>query len=329
MSVDAIDLAGKFGKTGPPGWIPEDIMADGVIDMFDANLVARMFNWGSANPGQIPAPFPLTWPLKVHAYNANFTVPVYSDYIVKSNTWSFNSVSRQFSFDVTSEVDGFCNVTMPATLMSGAFSVYLDGVPTSCGVSTNVTHYFIYFTSTGFSNRVTIESTIVGAQDVAVTNVASSKTAVGQGFSASMNVTVANQGFFTETFNVTAFANATIIGSEDVTLSAGDSTTIMFLWNTTGFAYGNYTLSAYAWPVPGETDTADNNLTGGTIYVGLPGDVNGDGIVDIYDAIILAGAYNSKPGDPNWNPNTDINNDGIVDIYDAIILAGNYNKTVL
>jgi len=30
---------------------------------------------------------------------------------------------------------------------------------------------------------------------------------------------------------------------------------------------GEYTISAYAWPVPGETDTADNTLVNGSISV--------------------------------------------------------------
>jgi len=49
-----------------------------------------------------------------------------------------------------------------------------------------------------------------------------------------------------------------IIRTQTVTLESGASTTITFTWNTTGFAKGNYTISAYAWPVPGETDTEDN-----------------------------------------------------------------------
>jgi hypothetical protein len=60
---------------------------------------------------------------------------------------------------------------------------------------------------------------------------------------------------------------------------------------------------------------------------GVTGDINGDGVVDIYDAIILAGAYNSKPGDSNWNPNADINGDNVVDIYDAIMLSSHYGAT--
>jgi len=57
------------------------------------------------------------------------------------------------------------------------------------------------------------------------------------------------------------------------------------------------------------------------------GDLNLDGTVDIYDAIILANAYGSTPTSSNWNVAADINSDNNVDIYDAIILANNYGKT--
>lgn len=56
----------------------------------------------------------------------------------------------------------------------------------------------------------------------------------------------------------------------------------------------------------------------------LRGDINGDGVIDIYDGILLAVAYNSTPGNARWNPNADMNGDGIVDIYDATILANNF-----
>jgi hypothetical protein len=60
--------------------------------------------------------------------------------------------------------------------------------------------------------------------------------------------------------------------------------------------------------------------------VGIPGDVNGNGIVDIFDSVILAGAYNSKPGDPNWNPNADLNGDGVVDIIDIALIASHFGQ---
>jgi len=58
-------------------------------------------------------------------------------------------------------------------------------------------------------------------------------------------------------------------------------------------------------------------------YRGL-GDVNADGIVDIYDQIILSGAWGSRRGQANWDQRADLNYDDVIDIYDAIILAQNY-----
>ncbi len=50
-------------------------------------------------------------------------------------------------------------------------------------------------------------------------------------------------------------------------------------------------------------------------------DLNGDGIFDIYDAVLFAGAFHSVLGSSNWNPRADLNGDGAVDLYDAVILA--------
>ena len=160
---------------------------------------------------------------------------------------------------------------------------------------------------------------------VVVAGVTSSKSVVGQGYSLNISVTAVDLGT-PETLNVTVYANTTYVTFQNVTVSSGTSTTLALTWDTNDFTYGNYTISAYAWPVPNETNSASSHRTGGTVYVGIPGDLNGDGTVDIYDAILLAGAFNSQPGMTNWNANADINGDGIVDIYDAIILAGNFNQ---
>jgi len=182
-----------------------------------------------------------------------------------------------------------------------------------------------------------MEPYIVPTHDIAVIDVTPSKTVVGQGYSLNINVTVENQGDYTETFNVTAYANATSIKSQTVTLTSGNSTTVTLGWNTAGFVKGNYTIWAYAWPVEGETDTEDNTLTDGWAYVGLIGDVNADGIVDIEDIYLISLAYGSVRA--NWwywhpipceacphNPNLDINCDGIIDIEDIYIAALHYGE---
>jgi hypothetical protein len=72
--------------------------------------------------------------------------------------------------------------------------------------------------------------------------------------------------------------------------------------------------------------TRQPHLNSDLVVLTFPGDVNGDFTVDIYDAILLANAYNSRPNTSNWNINADVNNDNIVDIYDAIIMANHYNQ---
>ena len=64
--------------------------------------------------------------------------------------------------------------------------------------------------------------------------------------------------------------------------------------------------------------------TSTTFEVVLIGDINGDDEVNILDAILLAKAYPSAPGDPNWNPNADLNESGNVDVLDAILLAKHF-----
>lgn len=99
------------------------------------------------------------------------------------------------------------------------------------------------------------------SNDIATAYVTPSQTIVGQGYNAKINVTLINQGDYTETFNVTAYANTTEIGKKAITLTSENSTTIPFTWDTTGFAKGNYIISAVADTVPGENDTLDNTKT--------------------------------------------------------------------
>jgi outer membrane protein assembly factor BamB len=106
--------------------------------------------------------------------------------------------------------------------------------------------------------------------DVAVIGNGTTDAFVGEGYTLPINVTVQNVGNYTETFNVTAYANATSIQTRTITLESGTFTTLTFTWNTTGFALGNYTISAYVWPVQNETDTANNKHVDGIVKVIIP-----------------------------------------------------------
>jgi hypothetical protein len=97
--------------------------------------------------------------------------------------------------------------------------------------------------------------------DIALTDLTPSETSVQEGTVSHVNVTAANHGSYAETFNLSLYANSTLIGTNSVTLQSGSFTTIPFAWNTLGFPNGNYTLNAHAWPVPNEEDATNNNLT--------------------------------------------------------------------
>jgi hypothetical protein len=60
-------------------------------------------------------------------------------------------------------------------------------------------------------------------------------------------------------------------------------------------------------------------------YVDSP-DINGDGKVNLQDLFILAKAYGSKPGAPNWNPKADIDGNGIVGLSDLVALTQYYGQ---
>jgi hypothetical protein len=167
---------------------------------------------------------------------------------------------------------------------------------------------------------------VTAFHDVAITGVASAKALVGQGYDLNITVRAADSGDYTETFSVAGYANTTHIASQNVTLSSGNSADVGLTWNTTGFAFGNYTLSARGSPIIGQLNTTNDNFTGGSITVSIPGDLNGDFKVSLADLAILAQAYGSKLGDSNWNPNADIDSNGIVGLSDLVALAQHYGQ---
>src|SRR5208337_13735 len=150
-----------------------------------------------------------------------------------------------------------------------------------------------------------------------------SKTAVGQKYNCSMNVTVVNDGESSETFNVAIYSNGTQIWTQIVNnLPIGGVDSLTYSWNTTGHAYGTYNMTAFALPVLGENYIGNNNMTT-YLNVTIPGDINGDFNVNLPDLTLLANAYGTTPasggiaGAPRaWNPNADIDCNNVVGLTD-------------
>jgi len=167
--------------------------------------------------------------------------------------------------------------------------------------------------------------------DVAVTHVTPLKTIVGQTMPCRINVTVENQGTATETFNVTTYATTmppgiTIEEKTIVNLLPSEIRNVTFRWNTTGVSKGNYTISAIADTVFGETDTTDNTCTDGIVKIVMIGDVDANGKVEIKDFSLMAKSYGASYPDPRYVANSDIDDNGKIEIKDFSLAAKNYGK---
>jgi PKD repeat protein len=110
---------------------------------------------------------------------------------------------------------------------------------------------------------------IVPLPDVAVTSVTLSPAhKVLSGVTININVTAKNLGTPLENFTLNAYANDTFLGTLPVTNLAQNAATNWTLnWDTTGVPLGNYTIKANATYVQGETNTGNNEMIGGWVWL--------------------------------------------------------------
>jgi hypothetical protein len=155
---------------------------------------------------------------------------------------------------------------------------------------------------------------------IAVTNVTSAKKVIFRGYTGNITVTVENIGNSVETLTTTLFINSTQIQNQTINnMPSGTLTNLTFVWNTSGFAKGIYSISATA---------TNSSMTGGWVYVSMVGDLTGttlfvpDGKCDGRDITVVAGCFGTAVGDQLYNVNCDIFNRGKIDGRDITIVAG-------
>jgi hypothetical protein len=152
-------------------------------------------------------------------------------------------------------------------------------------------------------------------EGIAMPSAACSKTVVGRGYNVTISVQVQNQGSLPQTFMAYVYANGTAIYSEQISnLPPKGNTTVTFNF-TANLVYGNYSISACNQPIK-------------WVRVTIPGDLNGDGTVDLTDFGILQRAWGSSPGMSNWDPRADINGDGVVDLSDFGVMQMNWGTSL-
>ncbi len=81
---------------------------------------------------------------------------------------------------------------------------------------------------------------------------------------------------------------------------------------------GPATCTFDVYQTEGKKQVLKATLTFEVVEMEKPGDINGDGVVNIFDASILASRWGTA------DPDADLNGNGVVDIFDASILALNW-----
>jgi len=97
--------------------------------------------------------------------------------------------------------------------------------------SYNGTYYLVVKRATAITDggTFTLESTFTPNHDITVLGVEPSETSVYEGDNVNVTVTVKNKGLNKESFNVTAFYNSSVIGTQTISnLTASNTTTLNF-----------------------------------------------------------------------------------------------------
>jgi parallel beta-helix repeat protein len=181
----------------------------------------------------------------------------------ENKTYTINSLNLTFttneqlswisySFDNKANVTITGNITM-VDLPEGVHFIKIYAMDLSGNMGSSD---LVYFT-------VSIPS-----HDLAVLSVNPSLTEIHEGDLVNITVIIQNNGGFTETFNVTIYANNTAIQTKTISEMAPETkTTLTFTWKAIGFPPGNYIMKAEVSTTVGEMNVANNVKVNGVIHI--------------------------------------------------------------
>jgi len=199
-----------------------------------------------------------------------------------------------------------------------------DGSPTAVQMTDHRIWIFWGRTSNLSQIDYTTSGLISNVYHLGIQQIALGARLVRSGWSVWINVTVTNNGDFTETGLLKVTLNSTVIETTNQTFTSGTSYLLNYNWTGRVGFWGRYTLNATLQPAFAEStgNRGDENWSVGLFRVSPPGDVDGNGVVNILDAADLSIVYGQLASN---HPYDDIDRDAkpgsLIDILDAATLA--------
>lgn len=149
------------------------------------------------------------------------------------------------------------------------------------------------------------------------------KTVAGQRLNLTALLNIANLNpYAEESIQVSIIVNGSAECSQTFTVNNSSSAVFSAAWNTTGFEKGTYHVLIKATAAWAGT-TVDYE---GDVFLTIPGDVDANRLVDIFDVVMLTAAYEARKGEPPYTPNKDIDGNGMIDIFDVVACTSHYEE---
>jgi len=258
--------------------------------------------------------------------------PISGNQIVANLTFNVRAVGKcALHFDPSNTILGDPHVPsqpIPQQLVDGFFS-NLPPPPAPKAALLYVDPAKIVDPSLTPSHNFTINVNIINASDLA-----GLEFKLGFNASALHANSVASGGFIPNSVTpATQIDNTAGFIRFNVSLStplSGDGNVTVVQFHVEADNVRNSTLHLYDVKLVNSTgqtlpfSTVDGSFSNARMILG---DLNGDGIVNLKDAMSAANAFGSSTGDPNWNPDADLDGNGKINIMDLILLATNFGRT--
>jgi uncharacterized repeat protein (TIGR02543 family) len=305
-----------------------DVYVDGVLR---GNDLAKMADYNSTSITHMT--FGLDSDARGGFYVDNVYSPSKDMYKLAVNTVGSGSVSKNPG---ESTYSPGTNVTLTATPADGwsfnGWSGDLIGYANPATITMNGNKTVTASFTLSESNLV-INSVVIKDQGCKI--YANDTYANGTDFSVPIELTIINSGPGSAgQFNVSLQVYWTTGSQQEsntqqtvASLSSGQNVTLTFNFRPTHTGYYNLTATADCNNAITESNETDNSLSKPNIPVTTIGDINGDGVINIFDAVIISLAWGSTPVDSYWNIRADINHDNTVNLLDGIRIASHWGET--
>lgn len=284
-------------STGAISWTPTEAQGPNVY-----TITYKVTDNGTPNLSDTK-----TFTVTVNEVNIAPTLAQIANQTVVANA-TMNVTATATDLDLPANTLTYSLVTPPTGVTINAASGAISWTPTNGQVGVHTITYRVTDNGTPNLNDTKSFQVTVNPASVDISGHVTLNDFVGDPSTISVVIEIRNVG------------SLTALGTQTVNLDAASNYSVSF----TGIAAGNYDIACkpihWLRKVDSTVAVSASGATGVNFTV-INGDCDGDNVTSVFDYIAMSNAFDSVPGDGNWDPNCDLDGDLVVSIFDYIILS--------